>query len=139
MLHVWLYGCAIVYYVISWIASFSLSFQSTSAELIEITIHDTFCCASKFQGQPTESVSKNAPSSNHLGSVIEKIEGLYVVCKVLCTSSLFFGDNVTQIHDGVLIFIAFIWLKHLLDALHFNFWSFVIYVHQKDYIPHIAF
>ena len=108
-------------------------------KLIEITIHDTFCCASKFQGQPTESVSKNAPSSNHLGSVIEKIEGLYVVCKVLCTSSLFFGDNVTQIDDEVLIFIAFIWLKHLLDALHFNFWSFLIYVHQKDYIPHIAF
>jgi hypothetical protein len=60
------------------------------------------------QGQLTKPIPKNAPSSSRLGSVIEKIEQLYVVCKVPCTLSLYFVDNVTKI-DEVLIFIAFIW------------------------------
>ncbi|XP_034907353.1 ubinuclein-1 isoform X2 [Populus alba] len=47
-------------------------------------------------GQPTESVSKNAPSSNHLGSVIEKIEGLYV-------DEYFEIDGSTTEHDGVFV------------------------------------
>ncbi|CAK7354728.1 unnamed protein product [Dovyalis caffra] len=49
--------------------------------------------------QPTEPIPKNALSSNRLGSVIEKIERIYVVCKVLCTLSVFFGDNGTKIDD----------------------------------------
>ncbi|XP_061950246.1 ubinuclein-1-like isoform X4 [Populus nigra] len=44
-------------------------------------------------GQPTESVSKNAPSSNHLGSVIQKIEGLYV-------DEYFEIDGSPTEHDG---------------------------------------
>ncbi|XP_011022884.1 PREDICTED: uncharacterized protein LOC105124533 isoform X2 [Populus euphratica] len=47
-------------------------------------------------GQPTESVSKNAPSSNHLGSVIEKIEGLYV-------DEYFEIDGSTTEHDGFFV------------------------------------
>ncbi|KAG6775335.1 hypothetical protein POTOM_018779 [Populus tomentosa] len=52
------------------------------------------------EGQLTKPIPKNAPSSSRLGSVIEKTEQLYVVCKVPCTSSLYFVDNVTKIDEA---------------------------------------
>ena len=77
-------------------------------KLIRSQLMIPFSYASILQGQLTKPIPKNAPSSSRLGSVIEKTEQLYVVCKVPCTSSLYFVDNVTKI-DEVLIFIAFIW------------------------------
>ncbi|KAF9678932.1 hypothetical protein SADUNF_Sadunf07G0087800 [Salix dunnii] len=76
--------------------------QNRTATAVDVVVKpasvDTAQQEAQFSlGQTTESISKNAPSSKQLGSVIEKIEGLYV------DGEYFEFDGSTTKHDGFLV------------------------------------